>query len=185
MKASKVSSSRKFTTTTTAAVAAREPLKRVNYFIGQLLSAGDLQAEQNYLRGRHRRHNLRCHGTGIVQGLEITVSGNKAVVVAPGFAIDSVGNEVELCGEVRLDLPVTGKPVYVVIRYQENLTDPIPMLGQTNTNLSDLVQYSRTEESAEVILAPDVTPPAIALARLIGRGKAWRLDAKFKPQRVR
>lgn len=186
MKTRKSVQSRKLTTP--ISVAPCQPLKRLNYFFGQLLSAADLQAEQNYLLGKHRRHNLRCHGAGIVEGLQVSVSANNAgasVIVAPGFAIDPMGNEVELCAEAQLNLPAMGKPVYVVISYHENLTDPIPVLGSPDTNPADAVVYTRTEEAADILILSEVVSPAIALARLVGRGKTWRLDSRFQPLRAK
>jgi len=49
------------------------PLQRVNYFTGHLVTAKDFEAEQNYFLEKHRRHNLLCHGPGVVQGLQVSV----------------------------------------------------------------------------------------------------------------
>ena len=38
------------------------PVKRPNYFTGQILSAEDFTAEQEYHKGKQRRHNLHCPG---------------------------------------------------------------------------------------------------------------------------
>jgi hypothetical protein len=38
------------------------PVKRPNYFTGQILSAEDFTAEQEYHKGKQRRRNLHCHG---------------------------------------------------------------------------------------------------------------------------
>ena len=38
------------------------PVKRPNYFAGQRLSDEDFTAEQDYHKGKQRRHNLHCHG---------------------------------------------------------------------------------------------------------------------------
>ena len=59
--------------------------KRVRFFSGQLLSAGDLQAEQDYVRDRLRRHNRWPHGWGVVGGLAVSV-GREGIVVKPGLA---------------------------------------------------------------------------------------------------
>ena len=45
--------------------------ERVRYFARQLLTADDLTQEQEYLRGRMRRHNLFLHGWGVVCGAEV------------------------------------------------------------------------------------------------------------------
>ena len=64
--------------------------KRVRYFTGQLLSASDLQTEQQYFRDKLRRHNRFLHGPGVVAGLELSVSQegtSSCVVVSPGYGI--------------------------------------------------------------------------------------------------
>jgi len=77
----------------------REPLKRPNYFTGRLLDAATFQSEQEYLREKHRLHNRKLHGFGIVSGLEVRVnaiagSDGDCVVVEPGYAIDRQGEEL-------------------------------------------------------------------------------------------
>src|SRR5881392_1207159 len=76
------------------------PVKRLNYLTGQILSADDFTAEQEYHKGKQRLHNLHCHGFGVVQRLKVSTVKKKAgwtVVIEPGFAIDSAGNEIQLC----------------------------------------------------------------------------------------
>ena len=72
---------------------------RVRYFAGQLLTSDDLQAEQDYFRAKHRRHNLSLHGVGIVTGLRVSVesrsdSDESLVSVTPGVAIAPDGEEL-------------------------------------------------------------------------------------------
>src|SRR5262245_12368229 len=42
---------------------------RLNYFFGQLLSANDFRAEQQYFREKIKLHNRYLHGHGIACGL--------------------------------------------------------------------------------------------------------------------
>ena len=81
------------------------PVRRMNYFAGQLLTPEDLQAEQDYHREMRYRHN-RLLGQGVVHGLDITVTGGSTVAVSPGFAIDRCGRELVLPDEVALDVQV-------------------------------------------------------------------------------
>jgi len=164
------------------------PLKRVNYFAGQLLAADDFRAEQDYFLEKHRRHNLLCHGSGVVQGLEVSATsenGDWSVMVSPGFAIDCLGNEIQLCAEVRLKLVAASTSVYVMVRFKEWPTDPVPAPVEPAMNPPDAVRYSLIEEGSDLSLGMDVVPPALALARLVRRGKAWRLDKTFRAPRVR
>ena len=96
-----------------------EPLERPRFFAGQLLTADDLQREQDYFRGQARRHNRYLHRWGIVSGLEVTLDRAEEVCVSPGFALDCAGNELVLPGAERLSLSgVTGRN-YVTLHYVE------------------------------------------------------------------
>jgi hypothetical protein len=81
-----------------------DPVRRVNYFFGQLLTADDLQAEQDYHRQMRYLHN-RLLGQGVVDGLEVTAGGDgSTIVVSPGLAIDGFGRELVLPHDVQLEL---------------------------------------------------------------------------------
>jgi hypothetical protein len=171
------------------------PLNRVHYFRGQLLTADDFTAEQNYHLEKHRRHNRMCHGSGVVQGLQVSVtqeSNGCMVIVSPGFAIDPLGNEIQLCADIRLRLREPSTPTYVVIRFKECPTDPVPAPGEPLPFPEAAEQYSRIQEECEVLLSPSLDPTAadpdlslaLPLARLVRRGDGWRADGKFKVSRA-
>ena len=80
-----------------------EPVRRVHYFFGQLLSVEDLQAEQDYHRDMRYLHN-RLLGQGVVNGLEITIGDGATVTVSPGLAIDPCGREIVVPDEVAVVL---------------------------------------------------------------------------------
>ena len=46
-----------------------EPLLRLRYFPGQLMTADDMRAEQEFLLKKARRHNRFLHGWGVTCGL--------------------------------------------------------------------------------------------------------------------
>jgi hypothetical protein len=69
------------------------PDLRPRFADGQVLSAGDLTAEQTYLIAARRRHLLSGHTPGIVFGLEPSLQ-NGVVTVSPGLAIDGAGREL-------------------------------------------------------------------------------------------
>src|SRR4051812_39840903 len=76
-------------------------LARVNYFSGQLLTADDFQAEQDYFRAKHRRHNRMLLGAGIVTGLEVALESTSSdehpvVSVEAGYAVAPDGEELFL-----------------------------------------------------------------------------------------
>lgn len=154
--------------------------KRVRYFTGQLLSAADLQAEQDYTRDRLRRHNRWLHGWGVVGGLTVSVSRDE-VVVAPGLAIDGLGNEIELCEPAHRALPTSSRPCYLTVAFAERETDPV----------GDPPVFSRVEEGWALAYEdkePARTPPGparIALARLLPARRGWRVDPRYRARRAR
>ena len=68
--------------------------QRPDYYHGQLLLEDDFLAEQRFHINARQRHNLNCHGWGVVRGLEVVVSGGNSVTVRPGFAIDEQGRDI-------------------------------------------------------------------------------------------
>ena len=161
-----------------------EALLRVNYFAGQLLEAGDFVAEQGYVRGKHRRRNRWLHGAGVVSGLDVSIGrtqGAARVVVAPGFALDPRGEEIEVPRRISLVLPTKGKSLFVLVRYSERLLRPATVVGSGSKTKS----WTRVEETFELSLAPAASANAVQLARITrSRGK-WVLDPRFRPARAR
>ena len=104
--------------------------RRVNFFHGMLLSAEDLQVEQQYHREMRYLHN-RLHGFGIVSGLDVGVSRG-AVSVEPGLAIDPCGREIVLTTPLTLKPgpPKDGRRWVrdLVITWHESPEDPAPSL---------------------------------------------------------
>jgi hypothetical protein len=172
-------------------------IRRPYYFTGALLSADDFTSEQNYHREKQRRHNLHCHGCGIVHGLRVsTAHGDSASTVAiqPGVAIDPAGNEIELCTTARLPLPESPVAIQVGIRFLERLSAPVPSLSDPVSSGS---HPSRAEEGCEVVLTPvsmprsrtngkklDILPGILPLAHLVRVRGVWRVSRKFKVSRA-
>jgi hypothetical protein len=159
----------------------REPLKRPSYFVGRLLDAATLQSEQDYLREKHRRHNRKLHGSGIVCGLEVQVnaiagSDGDCIVVEPGYAIDRYGEEIAVSECVRLALPADGDVTYVTLRYWDHPCS-VPSPGTPDVGC--------IEEACAMAIVRDVLPPALEIARLIRLDGRWTVDPAFIRTRVR
>ena len=123
-----------------------QPLKRLSYFFGQVLTAESFQLEQNYFREKFKRHNRTLHGFGIVSGLKVSVHSGE-IIVEPGVALDCEGNELVLANRLMRDaatIPSEPCAVYVSIRYVEELTDELPLTREPSATLTDNV----TEPSA-------------------------------------
>lgn len=175
-----------------------DPISRPHYFAGALLSADDFTSEQNYHREKQRRHNLHCHGFGVVQGLKVsTAHKNSAstVTIAPGVAIDPAGNEIELCAPAQLPLPESPTAIQVGIRFLERLSAPVRSLSTPAATGS---HPSRAEEGCEVLLNPvpmprgsqgrgkdlDLLRGILPLAQLVRVRGFWRVSRKFKVPRA-
>lgn len=176
-----------------------DPIRRLNYFAGQLLSADDFASEQNYHRDKQRRHNLHCHGAGVVRGLKVSAVHKNSgwwVAIEPGVAIDPAGNEIGLCTTAQLQLPKSPAAIQVGIRFSERLCAPVPSLSDPT---SPETQPSRVEEGCEVLLNPvpmprrsqgkdmdpDILPDGLLLAHLVRVRGLWRVSRKFKVPRGR
>jgi len=163
--------------------------QRVNFFAGQLLSAADFTAEQDYLRRKTHRRNRELHGAGVVTGLHVTLErtgSNAQVVIAAGLALNARGEEIEVSVPTSLPLPAQGKALLVLLHYAEQPCRPIPALANDpQVDPRAAVHFSRITETFSANLAPSADDTAVALARVtFGRGR-WALDRKFKAVKVR
>lgn len=161
-----------------------QQLERPRFFAGQLLTAEDLQLEQDYFRGEFRRHNRFLHGWGIAAGLSVTVDEGTTLVVSPGLALDCAGNELSLPEPKRLPLSGVAGRHYVTIQYVEVLVGPKP-------SLEGEAEFSRVREAVLVELAcanPDAghsgmgpgspgcgQSHALCLATIRQHGSHWRV----------
>lgn len=150
------------------------PLRRLNFFTGQLFSAGDLQAEQDYHREKLRRHALALHGSGIVRGLEVRTEDDACapstqVHVGPGIAVDPLGELLVLpIGVQRALPPAAEEPLYLTLRLWEQPGDPTP-------GPDGAVAYAHVEEACVVGIGFGVPPMALVLAVLQAQEGRWRV----------
>ena len=175
-----------------------DPISRPYYFARALLSVDDFTSEQNYHREKQRRHNLHCHGFGVVQGLKVSTAHKDSastVAIEPGVAIDPAGNEIVLCTTAQLPLPESPTAIQVGIRFLERLSAPVPSLSDAESLGS---HPSRAEEGCEVLLNPvsmprrsqakgkglDILPGILPLAHLVRVRGVWRVNRKFKVPRT-
>jgi hypothetical protein len=72
-------------------------MTRVRFFDGQLLTAGDLKAEQAYQIEKRKLQNRLLHGAGVAAGLEVSDDDSgTAIIVSPGIAIDGMATRLVL-----------------------------------------------------------------------------------------
>ena len=155
---------------------------RPHYFAGRMLTASDLEREQEYHRAHARLHNQLLHGWGVVSGLDVRSTAGR-IVVSPGLALDPAGNVVVLPQECVLSMapsPSAHAALFVVVRYSETPTDPVVV--------GDGTEFLCTEEAAACSISPSVPKhpdTGIAIARIIWRTTQWRVDGRYRRRRVR
>ena len=141
--------------------------KRVRFFDGQFLQDQDFIDEQDYQLDREHRHNRLLHGPGIVDGLAVTSPGPRQVIVSPGTAIDSDGNQLVLAQATTVDLSAPAfadqQGIQLYISYLASPEDPQAVVGSAD--------FTRWLERPELTaLAPGQsysgTAPPVLLANL-------------------
>jgi hypothetical protein len=81
-------------------------LKRIEFFTGQSLTAQDLTDVQTANRELRWLHNRSLHGWGIGIGYAVTgETGDTAVTISPGYAIDCMGRELILTEPATMTVP--------------------------------------------------------------------------------
>jgi hypothetical protein len=160
--------------------AASGALVRPRYFAGQRVGADDFRLEQDYFRSRLRRLNRALYGSGIVQGLDVSIqaggSGDQ-VVIRPGLAIDRSGEEIDVATVATVVLPATsGQSFFVTLSRLERPTCPQPVSGGT--------EFSRIEEGFIVHLETAEAGDGLTLARVLRADGGWHIDHSFTSRRM-
>lgn len=131
-----------------------------------------------------RMHNRLLHGPGIVEGLEVSVDENQsgAVVVLPGFALDSFGREIVVDRPVRVDVDQCRAGIcFVTLQYAETATAPVPTPngpGEFTRVTESFVIATATEDPGQ-----DRSTGILALARLIPQDDGLVVDESYCPMR--
>ena len=165
-------------------------LVRPRFFSGQLLTADDLSAAQDYARDRIDRRNRLLYGSGIVDGLAVAIENDGAraahVVVAPGLAFDRHGREIFVGCAVRVALPKPQAPLVVQLGWREEPIADVPA-GPAAIDDADAAprQASRVVETFAAAVAATVDADAVAIARVRPVRGRWQLDGRFRAPRVR
>ena len=144
--------------------------ERNRYFHGKLMTARDMEAEQDYLRRRMATLSRGVLGVGVVAGLEVTgveeTDEDVRVTVTPGVALDAAGRTVvvpEGTGSVTVRSPgtdnplppgdVTDEPLALVLRYDHCSTERVPAAGVEHTT-GDNSEFGRVVETFVIEAEP-------------------------------
>lgn len=149
-------------------------LSRTNYFDGQLLKASDLTRDQIYLDERLLELG-QVLGSGIAQGLEVTLVENHLLTVTPGIAVAPSGRVLQLSGKtLEINLQDSGfiadlnKGLYrrfnrglyaIALRYAE-MVDMVSEAYPADLASRRRMQVSSYAEGVELALIPlNITLP--------------------------
>lgn len=166
--------------------------RRNNFFAGRLLSAADLELEQNYFRSKLKLHNRLMHGFGIVSGLEVS-SRSGELHISSGVALDCEGNEIVVVESFAQPLPSLSSDtsLFLTIHYCEQQTNPSPALGSEALCEAALIEevFALEFESQN----PNQNhrhergrwqacghPHGLVLARLRKTSGQWRIDRRLR-----
>ncbi|WP_224242778.1 hypothetical protein [Hyalangium gracile] len=158
------------------------PFTALNVHFGMLLGVDDLETLEGYPRGKIRLHNAWLHGPGVVWGMGVEVQQTRGELqVNPGLALDASGHELHLDSPSCVNLgawyaahkddpgftpEITDTGVvfdaHVVIRFKACLTRPVPSISEPCEGATQGVAYSRAQETVELFLRPNFSPPRTA-----------------------
>lgn len=174
---------------------------RLRYFFGQRLGVVDLSDEQAYLVGKHRFHNARAHGIGVLCGLRAeryataqggTTAATTLLRVRRGSALDACGREIivgwDQCIDVaawyaqhRPSTPASANAananrLWVALCYRECPSDPAPAPRDPCGCDSAGCEFARIREGFQLRLV--TTEEARLIARRPGERQTL-LDEAF------
>ncbi|WNO11489.1 hypothetical protein [Teredinibacter sp. KSP-S5-2] len=129
---------------------------RLRYYFGKHLGVSDFVDEQRYNVGKHRFHNQRLHGKGVLCGLKISLPNDDSasptlLKVHRGAAIDSCGREIIVGFDQCIDVDAWFKAEYMR-RYQADPLTTWPQndwLGDGKVTFCVLIRYVETPRNPE------------------------------------
>ncbi len=141
-----------------------DPVIRLHYFDHQFLREEDFTAEQAYHIRMRRLHNRVSHTPGIATGLLLSaVVGSSSVTIAPGIAVDNLGQELVQVASGAVDIgTLANKTAFITIAYGEQQTNPT-----SETGVTDSTRWTETP----VIEASDTAPSNPTLKLILGQVK--------------
>src|SRR5260221_3008231 len=117
--------------------------KRLRYFTGQFLEAGDFKAEQDYHVDMRRQGNRELYNAGILDdGFQVTSVQNASKIgISPGIGVDGQGRELVIVAPLEESPPpqeATPQIFFVTLKYDETPTDE---QAPGDGDISDTTRY--------------------------------------------
>lgn len=125
-------------------------IQRPNYFTSQFLVEEDFNEEQAYHRDMRLRHNRSLHEWGVVEGLEVSKTGEKQIAISEGMAIDKEGREIVILSDSPLPDTISlegldlNTNIEITVIYRGIPEKPYQVGGET--------KYTRTTERPKFVI---------------------------------
>lgn len=147
--------------------------RRSSFISGQLLSAEDLQTEQDYHRSMRYLQN-RMHGDGVVQGLDVEVGVESELRVSPGIAIDALGRELVMVDTqcLRADTVERDQLYDVVLLWGQQPARTVP-----DPEGQEVITQWLEQPKGQLVPSGQGPPGAVLLARVRSDSECnWSVD---------
>lgn len=140
------------------------PIERNRYFHGKMLTARDLEAEQEYYNNKRRLINRSLFGAGVVCGLGVYLNDDTSFSVETGLALDYSGREIVVTSPIIRKLQMIEgfealsghEQAYLCLEYEEQMREPVNNIGVADDHSQ---QFNKIEEGFRLYLdtaEPDV-----------------------------
>ena len=175
-------------------MAESQSLKRPRFFAGKLLTAADLELEQQYFLDKFKRHNRSLHGFGIVSGLKVTTNAGQ-IIVEPGLALDCEDNELVVSAAQSIPfsaITADCHTTYVNLRYAEENVDLVAAGANDTSNLVESFELAFAQENCNRghrhVRARWLAcgkPHALTIAKLKHSSQGWRVERGYRPPKTK
>lgn len=109
-------------------------LERTRFFSGQVITAADLTADQDYFLAKLKRHNRMLHGWGIVCQTDVVIAKDSKDNPLPWFVQVNPGYVLSPCGcEIAIERPVC---VDIRVRCSQTSTAPVNPCGDAPSQVT-------------------------------------------------
>ncbi|MEF8851042.1 MAG: hypothetical protein V5A44_03405 [Haloarculaceae archaeon] len=121
-----------------------------NFFQGKLMTARDMETEQDYHAGRLQTLSRFVTGKGIVQGIEVSAIEESEteleVTLEPGLVIDGHGRPIVIEHRTTKTLPLpSSDDIYLFIRYTEAELESVPVPDVSGASSEEYMSNRRVE----------------------------------------
>jgi hypothetical protein len=121
-----------------------------NFFQGKLMTARDMETEQDYHSGRLQTLTRFVTGSGIVRGIEISSIEESEteleVTLEPGLIVDGYGRPIVIEHRTTKTLPLpSSDDLYLFLRYNEAELESVPVPDVSGASSEEYMSNRRVE----------------------------------------